>query len=324
MFQVRLFKTTSQSVNLRRLASLNPNPKFKLLQCLQRRNFAIVPYISDSFVSLHSMTGIPWLVLIPTFTIFLRLMVTLPLNIRQRERIIKQQELRKVVKAVTPITKLRLAAVAQKQEVRRKSDPVEVAALSVNAGSTLQPEQITMLAVRETRKRQKKLFRKYNIQLWKNMILPVVQIPIWVCVSLGLRNLVKNSQPFLENTSETAKLFSNILDPAMDLGAPLLGYPMLIPLMLGTLSILNIEYMNKLIVIRRSSVGGIPVAPRLETSRVQMAMQSILNVSKLGCIFMIGVSVQAPILLSVYWVTSQLFSLVQNIILERFWKYEIF
>ena len=50
-------------------------------------------------------------------------------------------------------------------------------------------EQILLLSAKEARKRQKELFAKNGVQLWKNFILPAFQVPLWIMMSITMRDL---------------------------------------------------------------------------------------------------------------------------------------
>ncbi|CUS20306.1 LAQU0S01e03642g1_1 [Lachancea quebecensis] len=290
------------------------------------RNISVFQGVTTSLVYLHEVSGLPWLVLVPLVTIGLRTTFTLPLSIWQRKRIVKQQELRKVVQATTPVVKLRLAASTQ-----AASKPAKASEESGNVPTTLQkpslsPDQITLLALKETRNRQKKMFAESKVQLWKNALLPLIQIPLWVSVSMGLRELTK--QRLIDSNLAHASPLKNIdsLDyvsriSSLDLSLPLDSLPMLAPLFLGTLALLNVEHNGRVMTTTTSETMGIKLAPN-PSSKVSQSMQSILNVSRLSCIFFMGVSSQAPLLLSAYWISSQLYSLVQNYILNWLWPYQ--
>ncbi|CCD24734.1 membrane insertase COX18 NDAI_0D04200 [Naumovozyma dairenensis CBS 421] len=276
--------------------------------------------ISDIFITLHETSGIPWLFMVPMMTLTLRSLVTLPLSIWQRKRIVKQQELRKIVQATTPILQLRLAAqTLQKKKQQGNAIAGELAMLSSptsKASLVLTPEQIKQMAIKETRKRQKKLFKKYNVPLWKNVVLPLVQIPLWVTISMGIRNLV--DRRFFEVGEQWAKDFD--ID-GIDLSGPLDPLPMLVPIVLGTFSLLNVEFNGKMMLNKDTNLVGIKTYTDESTTLAQ-SMRSIMNVSRMGCIFMMGVSSQTSILLALYWISSQFFSLVQNMILDKVWPYQ--
>lgn len=211
---------------------------------------------------------------------------------------------------------------SKNQEKSQSSD--SIAAQSQT--KALSPEQITLLALKETRSRQKKLFAENNVSLWKNAILPLVQIPLWVSVSMGLRNLLEH-RLIDSNLAPVSPLKNmDMLDSvskisSLDLSLPLENLPMLVPLVLGTLALLNVEHNGRMMTITTSEASGIKLSPN-PNSKVSQSMQSILNVSRLSCIFFMGVSTQAPLLLCAYWISSQLYSLVQNLFLDWLWPYQ--
>lgn len=295
------------------------------------RTFATFQTVADTFTTIHETSGIPWLVLIPTITFTLRTVFTLPFSIWQRKRIVKQQELRKVVQSMTPIIKLRLAAAkASENEVSKVKDKVTITSrkdliekkkpmtdvMKQETTKQLTPEQIVLIAAKETRKRQKSIFKQHNVQMWKNTILPLVQIPLWCTVSMGIRKLTEWK---IEGT--THAWFESFKFHDIDLTGPLEIYPMVIPITLGVVSLLNVEYNGKMLLRRTTDVVGIDTY-RDDNSRLTQGIKSVLNVSRIGAVFMMGVSSQASVLLSLYWISSNLYSLLQNIILDFLWPYQ--
>lgn len=294
----------------------------KLGTAVGRRRISMFQGVSDTLITLHNATSLPWVVLIPLSTILLRTATTLPLSIWQRRRIVKQQQLRKLIQAVPPVTKLRLAASqTSKSENTITSSGCATSDLDTSGPSArtpvLSPEQITLLAVKETRKRQKMLFSKYKVQMWKNAVLPLVQVPIWVTLSMGIRTLTEKR--LLE--SNNCDILETAIPRTLDLSLPLDSLPMLVPLVLGSLALTNVEYNGKMLSATKASDAGIRVATD-EHSRASQSMASILNISRFSCIFMMGISSQAPLLLSLYWISSQLYSFIQNLILNWLWPYE--
>ncbi|QLL33216.1 hypothetical protein HG536_0E01270 [Torulaspora globosa] len=306
-------------------------PRVSIRECLagnslgtsiSKRKISVFQGVSETLIHIHSASSLPWVVLIPLGTILLRTVTTLPLSVWQRKRIVKQQELRKLVQAIPPVTKLRLAASTASRSENSITSSGSATGELPNGGSTarsrtLTPEQITLLAVKETRKRQKRLFAKYNVQMWKNAVLPLVQMPLWVTLSMGIRSLTEKR--LLE--TNTGQLLNSIVPPTLDLSLPLEPLPMLVPLILGSLALINVEYNGKALSSTRASNAGIVLATD-EHSRAAQGMASILNISRFGCIFMMGISSQAPLLLSLYWISSQLYSFTQNLILNWLWPYE--
>lgn len=259
--------------------------------------------IADILTATHEYTNIPWLIFIPLTTFTLRTIFTLPLSINQRQRVVKQQELRRVSKSTVPVIKSRLALHVNNNE-------------STTSTTILSPDQINLLSLKESRKRQRILFQKYKVPMWKNMILPLIQIPLWTTLSLSIRSLTR-----LEIDRSTKTWFDSFNYNGIDLTGPLVDHPLIIPMTLGILSLLNVEYNSHM--MTRGVMDNIGIKTyKDEMSRMNRALNSILNISRFGCIFMMGVSSQSAILLSLYWISSQLYSLIQNVILDKMWPYQ--
>lgn len=314
--------------------------RFAVHSPTSKRSISTFQTVADTFLSLHESTNLPWLILVPLSTFALRTVVTLPLSIWQRKRIVKQQELRKLVQAVPPVVKLRLAAAtnaATKVLIGQSDSLTSSGSVSSAAKESaenaikprkhvLTPEQITLLSLKETRNRQKKLFAKYDVQMWKNMVLPLVQIPLWVTVSMGLRELTETKLVDTNLRSVSPLVDANTLDimtwvSSLDLSLPVDLLPMMVPMALGTLAMINVEYNGRMMTTTTTSASGIETANN-SGSKLSQSLKSILNVSRLSCIFLMGVSSQASVLLSLYWISSQLYSLLQNLVLDWLWPYQ--
>lgn len=262
-----------------------------------RRNISIISTVGEQIIKVHEISGLPWIVLVPIVTFGLRSLTTLPLSIWQRQRLIKQQELGNVVKATPPVVKARLAAYVNSSAGKRPK-----ALIPGVKPSQLTPEHIRLLAMKETRRRQKRLYKKNGVQLWKNMLLPLVQVPLWITLSLGLRQLTGRS---LEETNEIPWPLDLIDGLAgWELSMPLTSHFLWAPVVLGSLTLANIEILGRI-----SGAAGNPAK----------LSGAILRVSRLGAVFMMAAASQAPIILSLYWISSQFYSLVQNILLNYLW-----
>lgn len=291
----------------------------------QRRNIATFQYVADTLTQIHDLSGLHWVFVVPLFTFTLRTVFTLPLSIWQRRRIIKQQELRKLVAPVTSIVKMRLAATSKtaRDKLASTTAATESIPIAKPVGSlsveNLTPEQITLIAAKEARKRQKTLFKRYNVQMWKNLVLPLVQIPLWVTVSMSIRTLTE--KPMREKLYNNEWLSKLGIGEDFYLSEPLVNYPFAIPLVLGTLSMLNVEY-NGRVMLESNSASNVGLDLKRDNSRLQLGMQTVLNVARIGTVFMMGFSSQTAVILSLYWISSQLFSLLQNIFLNWLWPYQ--
>lgn len=295
-----------------------------------KRNFSIDPHLivstcTDSLQYIHTATGIPWWGLIPLSTFALRSVWTLPLAILQRKRIQKQNEYKPLINAMYPVFKLKLAERVNrakkraldlaKEETSISGGSVsekEAAAAAVSVGSpvmNMKYEEIVLLANKERRKRQKEIFKAHNIQIWKNFVLPAFQIPLWVMMSLTMRDL--------SGWSSWDSLANKALDPALYTEGllwftDLTSYDPIhvFPVMLGVVSLCNVEWTFKTLELMRTGSNT-----NTKTLRPTL-MDSIGNISRLSVVFMMAISMNAPVALTLYWLSSQIFSLIQNIFLD--------
>lgn len=262
-----------------------------------------VTFFTQTFQSIHEYSGIPWYALIPLATFSLRTIWTLPLSILQRKRLIKQAELRPIVSALNPILKYRLGSkvmLAQAEKAKKDSIFPDVTA-------DMKYEQIILLVAKEVRKRQKKLFKDHNVQLWKNLILPTFQIPLWIVMSITMRNLSGwSSWDSLSNTPLDLSLYTEGLLWFQDL--TLADNLHALPLLIGITAISNIEWTFKTLEMARTHKKKLRIS----------FVDAVSNISRMSVVFLMAVSLHAPAALSLYWLSSQFYSLIQNVILDLF------
>ncbi|CUM55585.1 unnamed protein product [Debaryomyces tyrocola] len=279
---------------------------------------AIISTLTDSLQSVHAYSGIPWWALIPVTTFALRSVWTLPLAIMQRKRIQKQTELRPIVSAMNPVLKLNLAKKVQsaKQKAEKslgniqgsgtRDQSIENVVNLQSPVATMKYEEILLLATKETRKRQKALFKKHDVQLWKNIILPAFQIPLWVCMSWTMRDLSGwSSWDSLANKPLDPSLYTEGLFWFTDLTT--LDPMHIFPLVLGVISLCNVEWTFKTLELLRFT--------RKRLGRPTLT-DSMSSVARMSVVFMMAISLNAPVALTLYWLSSQVYSLIQNIILD--------
>lgn len=280
----------------------------QITQKFQKRHFsfeptAIVTALTESLEAAHVYTGLPWWALIPITTFGLRSVWTLPLAVLQRLRLQKQNALRPIIAATGPVLRLNLAKKALRAA---KSQDTSVASL-VSPLRNIKYEEIMVLSTKETRKRQKKLFKDHNVQLYKNIFLPAAQIPLWVCMSLTFRNL--------SGWSTWDSLLKKPLDPTL-YNEGLLWFTDLttldplhiFPLAIGIVALVNVEWTFRTFALLRASAKQKIFRPTL--------MDSMANVSRMAVVFLMAISLHAPTALTLYWLSSQIFSLLQNVFLD--------
>nr|UJH94499.1 Cox18 [Starmerella bombicola] len=245
----------------------------------------------------QALTGLSWPVFIPCASIAVRLLCTTPLAILNRRRARRQRSLQPLLGASVPVIKAQLAQSVVQQRAQ------------------LTPEQIVVLAAKERRKRRVQLYREFGCQNWKVLLLPAVQIPVFCAMSLAVRALVGfdlSAETEFGNVDAAQFLwFRNLVEPD-----PL----SILPLTIGALSLANVEMNAKAAVA--SSPAGLSAGPavhRHKSTSGPSVAAALANISRAGSIVFMAISFQAPLALQLYWMSSNLFSLVQNMVLERFY-----
>lgn len=294
-----------------------PNTKIRI----QRRNFSfepttIIASMTEGLQLIHSSTGVPWWALIPLTTFALRSVWTLPLAIMQRVKSRKQNELMPVVAATNPVAKLNLAKKAQKAKAQaergseslKNKDATSNDILAVQSPlATMKYEQILLLAAKETNKRRKSLFKQHNVQGWKLLILPAFQFPLWVCMSLTMRDLCGWTS---WDTMSKKPLDPSLYSEGIAWFSDLTTYDSfhVFPIALGIVALCNAEFMMKTHQLLR---------PRTKRRSLRPTVSDALgNMSKMSVAILMAISMHAPMALVLYWTSSQAYSLVQNILLQ--------
>lgn len=275
---------------------------------VSKRSFGVLGLIqlsTESIQQLHTMSGLPWYIFIPLTTFTLRSCITLPLAVWNRKRLQKQNRLRPLINSTRPVVRFRLALQQQLQQQRTASP-------TILPKENLDYDKVMILSTKEVRRRQKKLFQKEGIQIWKNFVLPLTQVPLWVTMSMTFRNLTGWRTELIPGSSK-------VIDQTLSLE----GIPSLIPdltvpdpyhvmpLLLGLLALSNVEWNNKTIQLMDLTNKGKKLSFR------PTIFDSMINISRYSTIFLIAMSIQAPAALSLYWVSSNLFSLLQNILMDK-------
>lgn len=253
-------------------------------------------------MNLHTLLGLPWWALVPLVTFGFRGIFTLPLAILNRKRQLRLQSVRPILDLMLPILKFNLMRKAHKSTSN-------AGGIFGGASNKLSYEQVALLSAKERRKRQKALYKEKNCQTWKNFTLPLAQFPLWVTLSLTIRNLSGWDSFFISATSST-------VEPSLVTGGCLWITDLshsdpygILPVLLGLTMISNIE------LLARSYPGTHTGSFVKDTFSNRLTlMDSIQNISRLLVVVLMGISSQAPAILSLYWLSSNAFSLAQNVV----------
>lgn len=278
---------------------------------------------AEMLVAFHDISLIPWWALIPLTTFTLRTVWTFPLALWQRKRLQRQNLFRPIVSGMNPILKLKLGDRVMKYRSGPRSKgpgsigpgPESIGPESSGPGSSdpthplasMSYEQIVLLAAKECRKRQKALFKSHDISLWKNLLLPAFQIPLWVAMSLTMRQVSGwMSWNSIANKPMSPSLAQEGFGWIQDLST--FDHWHITPVVLGIVSLCNVEW-------TAAALAG--ARARVSMSLRPTFADAMVNVGKMSVVFMMVVAINAPSAVCLYWISSQVYSLIQNVVLDK-------
>ncbi|KAH6589936.1 hypothetical protein BASA50_009639 [Batrachochytrium salamandrivorans] len=240
---------------------------------------------SIPLTDMGSFNGTPWWLVICSTTVLLRSICTLPLAIQNKRRSDRLEKIQPLLKGWESTLGIQL-----KRLGRDKKDP-------------------------ERDKVYKKLYNKKVADMYRlhrcnplyTFILPWVQIPLFISMSFALRWLAAFPTLWLGTPDAIA--------PGMDTEGVLwfddltVADPTLItPIMVGAIHLINIEL---------NSLRGTTKQKQQTPGRVafRLFMRSF-------ALIMIPITAYVPMAIALYWLTSAVFSMVQNIsflLVKEYW-----
>ncbi|XP_055384322.1 cytochrome c oxidase assembly protein COX18, mitochondrial [Condylostylus longicornis] len=268
--------------------------KYSSINIIQKRNFALsesiaefyqtmsnstpVAYIQQGLVEIHDFTGLPWWASIMLSTFLFRTLVTLPLAIYTNQ----------ITARIENIT-LEMPAIVK--ELKKET---VIAMKQYNWDE----KKARLIYNRSLKKQWNKLIVRDNCHPLKTLIILWGQIPLWICQSIAIRNLIY----LLPNpNSLEAQIIATQLTVGGFLWIPNLteiDSSLILPITLGilNLSIIELQTMTK----------------KKETTRLQRYAANFFRILSVG---MIPIAASVPSALCLYWVSSSAYGVLQNLIL---------
>ncbi|XP_041362241.1 cytochrome c oxidase assembly protein COX18, mitochondrial-like [Gigantopelta aegis] len=237
-------------------------------------DFPPIGFAQSVLEHIHDFTGLPWWASILFTTFMLRTVITLPLAVHAMKVIAKVEMLQPEIKDLSKELKKEVAMAVKKfgweQPRARKT---------YNA---------TM------KKLIRDLYVRDNCHPMKASVLALIQLPMWFCLSFGLRNM--------SGAVPVPGLVLPVLCPGLLTEGTLwftnLTVPdalWIIPISMGVFNLINIE---------------LHALERTKTNRLQ---KIITNVMRVISLLMIGVGGLVPSSMSLYWSCSSLFGVAQTL-----------
>ncbi|XP_044132925.1 cytochrome c oxidase assembly protein COX18, mitochondrial [Bufo gargarizans] len=237
---------------------------------------APVHLAENVLTSIQEVTGLPWWANIMCTTVALRTVVTLPLSIYQMHILGKVEKLQSEIQNLA-------------KELR-----YEVAVYGKQHGWS---DKVAKFHFRKNLKRLiTELYVRDNCHPFKASLIMWIQIPLWIFVSLALRNFSFNT-----SGSNADELVHKQLQNGGALWFPDLTMPdstWILPVLLGSINLLLVEMFA------------------LRTMELSRFQKYLTNIIRGISIIMIPVAASVPSSMALYWVSSSFVGLVHNLFLR--------
>lgn len=235
-----------------------------------------VHLMQDGLLYIHDTTGLPWWATVVTSTILIRSVMTLPLSVYSLYILAKVENISLELKDLIVDLKRETAIYKRYWKISEK--------------------QAAVMYKRSLKKQWVKLIERDNCHPFKASLVVWFQIPVWVCMSFALRNLVymTGGDPaaavtFLEMSTGGIGWIPNLTEPDLS---------WILPVAFGLTNLIIIELQ------------------RMSKLRQPSKMYNVLtNVFRGFSIIMIPVAASVPSCMSLYWMTSSSYGLIQNMVL---------
>ncbi|XP_031565145.1 cytochrome c oxidase assembly protein COX18, mitochondrial-like [Actinia tenebrosa] len=245
------------------------------------QDFTPIYLAQQTLESIHSFTHLPWWGVILGATFFLRTIITLPLAVRQNKLVTKIELLQPTLKMMSEALKYRIAAECKQ------------------GGKTA--AQFDAIYKKKHRRMMYELYQNEGCNPIKMFLLPWIQLPLWIIISLAIRNMTGTS--YMQTANR--ELESSFSCPEMSnegfLWFPDLLVPdplMILPAAVGLFNLTNIE---------------IHALRRQQPSRNQRIFTNSLRTMSIAMIFLAS---QVPCAMSLYWAASAGYGVGQNILMR--------
>ncbi|XP_026761750.1 cytochrome c oxidase assembly protein COX18, mitochondrial [Galleria mellonella] len=271
-----LLKNDLININNRRHISYEGIVEWQQQTYTSISNSYFVNLMQNGLLYFHDLSGLSWWATVITSTILIRGLMTLPLTIYQNNILAKVENISLELKDLI-------------DELKRETAMAKKA-------YNLTDKQAMVLYKRSLKKQWYKLIVRENCHPFKSTLVVWLQIPIWICMSFALRNLVymQSGDPaalvtFMQLSTGGVGWFPNLTEP---------DHSFILPVAFGltNIAIIEIQRMSKL----------------RQPSKVYNAFT---NVFRIFSVVMIPVAASVPSCMCLYWMTSSGFGLIQNLCL---------
>ncbi|KAK7605449.1 hypothetical protein V9T40_007307 [Parthenolecanium corni] len=237
----------------------------------------VVYAVQEKLIAFHDVSGLPWWAVIITSTVAIRSLLIFPLAAHQQYVIAR-------------------IANMQKEMDTTVKDEVTKSVAKLAAENKLDEKATHRCYRRQMNDRRVELYRKYNCNPLKNLVLVFIQMPVWVTMSAAIRNInsmlpVQNGVAVQAYLEMKASGFSVLKDLTVPDSTYLLPVAVVI---------------TNLIIIQLNEMSGL--------HRRNIFRNALIMLFRIFSVASLPFIVHAPKCIILYWLTSSLFGLFQNIL----------
>ena len=238
--------------------------------------FPLIVGTQDILISGHDFTGLPWWAIIVFTTIVLRFSITLPLARLQAITLAKVELLQPTLNEVIDALKHNISIKGKR--------------------SGQSAEEVDRTFRQEARLYTRDIYKREKCNPLKLYFLPWVQLPLWITISLALRN-ISGYFPKESGATDVLPCSAELKTEGMFWLTDLtVSDPyFILPVIIGISNLMNIE-LNTL--------------KRQAPSKKQLIITRVFRFLTIG---MVLAASQVPSAMSLYWATSSSYGLAQNL-----------
>ncbi|XKL64034.1 hypothetical protein PGB90_004120 [Kerria lacca] len=237
----------------------------------------VVYFLQEKLIEFHDYSGLPWWSVIICSTVVVRTVFILPIATHQQYVISRLERVNKEMNS------------SVKTEVTKKI-------MELEKTKNWDSKKLKSKYENEILKRRQELHVKYNCHPLKHLILVLIQVPVWTFLSAAYRNIA-TMLPVQDIVAYTAflEMKASGFWWIKDLTVPDSTYTL--PCIIFIINSMNI-YFNRLSRIQKRSI-----------------LSTILIAFFQGmCIMSFPIVASIPKCITLYWATSSLFALFQNLL----------
>jgi membrane protein insertase Oxa1/YidC/SpoIIIJ len=251
----------------------------------QRRTF-IYESIQYGIESIHQSTHLNYWSSIVIFTISARTTLILPLSIYQQ---VCQIRFKTKVLPEFSLWKVQHGPILLKESQKK--------GLSYHAYRSL--------CHKESRRKLRELREKYGCPIWKFVLCPLIHIPLFMVISFALRDMILSNPATMEEGGMLWFQNLALADPTW-----------LFPIAVATSHWINVELTH-----HHDTKTMMTSQSHKETRISSLLSRFSLFIGRAMSFLVFPITCYVPAGISVYWLTSSLYSLMQNALLDLIRKY---